>query len=196
MPGAVSEARDAVVASASCLAGQPLRQAEVQDLGPALRREDHVGALQVPVHDAARVGVRERVGQLLAVAQDLLDGQRALGQARAQRLPLDQLHGDVGLAVGLADFVDRADVRMVELRGEARLAQQARARGVVGQRLGGQDLEGDRRGRAACRGPCRPRPCRRRRWLTGSRHGPRRVPAARLTGTSWRPARKRATGGL
>ena len=51
---------------------------------------------EIPVHDAAAVRVRERIGHLLAVAQDLVDWQRAFRQTRAECLPFDQFHGDVG----------------------------------------------------------------------------------------------------
>jgi hypothetical protein len=95
------------------------------------------------MHDTPLVGMPERVRQLLAVAQHLLDWERSLREAGAQRLPLDQLHGDVGLALGFADLVDRADVRMVQLRGEARFLDQAGSSGLVGQGLGGQDLQCD-----------------------------------------------------
>ena len=69
------------------------------------------------------------------------------------------------LAVVLADVVDRADVRMVQRRGDARLAPEAFERlGVRGQ-LARQELERDltaERGRLP-RG--RRRPCRRRRCV-------------------------------
>ena len=45
----------------------------------------------------------------------------------------DQLHGDVGLAFSLPDLVDRADVRVVELGGHARLSEQTRTGGFVGR---------------------------------------------------------------
>jgi len=80
------------------------------------------------MHDTARVGVRERIGHLLAVAQDLVDRQRTLRQAGTQRLPLDQLHGDVGLPLRLADVVDRADVRVIQPGGEPPLTDETRPR--------------------------------------------------------------------
>ena len=46
--------------------------------------------------NATPVRMGQRVGHLLPVPQDLVDWQRAVRQARTERLPLDQLHGDEG----------------------------------------------------------------------------------------------------
>ena len=62
---------------------------------------------------------------------------------RVERLPLDILHRDEEQAVGLGDFIDRADVRMVEGRGGPRFANEPRARVRVGRRLGGEQFERD-----------------------------------------------------
>jgi len=80
------------------------------------------------MHDTARVGVRKRIGHLLAITQDLVDRQRTVRQAGTQRLPLDQLHSDVGLPLRLADVMDRADVRVIQPGGEPRLADETRPR--------------------------------------------------------------------
>ena len=45
-------------------------------------------------------------------------------QHRAERLAFDQLHGDERQAVGFADFVNDADVRMIERGGGARFTHQ------------------------------------------------------------------------
>ena len=123
------------------VARQPLRQAEVEHLDLAFRRHHHVRALEVAMHDAPRVRVRQRAGQLLPVPQDLLDRQRAAGHPLAERLPFDELHRDVGLAIGFAHVVDRADVGMVQFRGQPRLAHEPRPCGLVGQGFGGQHLQ-------------------------------------------------------
>ena len=95
------------------------------------------------MHHPVGMRVRKRVRDLAAEAQDLLGRQGSAGQPRAQGLALDQLHGDVDVPVGFADLVDRADVRMIELRRQPRLAQQPRARRGIGERRGRQDLERD-----------------------------------------------------
>ena len=91
---------------------------------------------------AALVRVGERVGELQAVANDLLGGQGTGGEPRVERLSLDELHRDVGLAVRLADFVDRADVRMVERGGGPGFSHQSGARGLIVEARG-QNLDRD-----------------------------------------------------
>ena len=64
------------------------------------------------------------------------------GRETPQRLPLDQLHDEEGLALVLADVVDRTDVGMVQGGGGAGLAlEPLQALGILGILLG-QELEG------------------------------------------------------
>ena len=70
---------------------------------------------------------RQRVGDLDSEAQDLVDGQRPLGEAIGQRLAFEVLQDEVVDAVLLADVVERADVGMVEGGDGAGLALEARA---------------------------------------------------------------------
>ncbi len=72
------------------------RQAEVEDLGPALGRDHHVLRLEVAVDDALGVGGGEAVGDLARERERVPDRQRARGEDLAQRLPLDPLHRDPG----------------------------------------------------------------------------------------------------
>ncbi len=131
--------------------------------------EHDVAGLQVPVDDALPMRLVERVGDLDAVAQDLLGRQRAFAEAVGERLALEVLHDEV-VGVALApDVVERADVRMRELRDRLRLALEAMARLLAGREVGGENLDGDGRARAACRAPCRPLPSRRHRWARRSR---------------------------
>ncbi len=60
----------------------------------------------------------------------------------AQRLPLEQLHGDEVPAFVLVDVVDGADVRVVERGRGARLAAEAFDRQRVAHELWRQQLEG------------------------------------------------------
>jgi len=64
--------------------------------------------------------------------------------ASVQRLPFDELHGDEDVALCLADFVDRAEVRVIERRRRTRFSHQALARGWIGLVFGSQELDRDR----------------------------------------------------
>ncbi len=66
------------------------------------------------------------IGHLGGQGGGRLEGQPLrFGEQRLQRLACEQLHGDVGLAVLLADVVDDDDVRVAELSRGACLAQEA-----------------------------------------------------------------------
>jgi hypothetical protein len=69
-----------------------------------------------------------------ATGHRLGDAQRPALQPLAERLALEQLHGDEQLAVLLADVVELADVRVVDAGSRPRLALEAPARGVVAAR--------------------------------------------------------------
>ena len=60
-----------------------------------------------------------------------------------QRLAVEEFHGDEAPALVLADFVNRADVRMVERGGRARFALEPRRRLRVGRERRRQELERD-----------------------------------------------------
>ena len=58
-----------------------------------------------------------------------------------ERLAVEQLHGDELRALELVHLVDRADVRVIERRGGARLAQEAFSGLLVADAIGRQELE-------------------------------------------------------
>ena len=95
------------------------------------------------MNDASLVRVRQRVSHLARITQRRVERHPAACQHLVQRLAGDVLHGDVWLTAGLGDFVNRADVGVVEACGGAGFAQQPRARLLVGKPRGGQQLQGD-----------------------------------------------------
>jgi len=102
----------------------PGRQPEIEHLGAALRGDHNVAALEVAVDDPVVVRVGQGVRHLVPQAKHLVGSHPVAREPLAQRFTGDKLHRDVGLTLGLPHLVDRAHVRVVELRGQARLAQQ------------------------------------------------------------------------
>ena len=178
---------------------QHFRQAPVHDLHLAEAAHHDVGRLQVAVDDVVRVGVGERLADLLEDGREPAALGRRVGPRLQQPVEggaLDELHGQEGPAVGQrAEVVDRRDGGVLQLAGDAGLVGEAAGGGGVGAVLLLQHLDGDfaaergvggavddahaaaarsrRRGRSA---PCRPAArrlgCRRvgrRCWSRGRR---------------------------
>lgn len=95
------------------------------------------------MHDAPGVGGIERIGNLDAKLKQLIQLERPSLDATLQRLAFQQLHGDEVLALELVDFVNRADIGVVQGRGGACLALEALNRSRVPGVLVGQELEGN-----------------------------------------------------
>jgi hypothetical protein len=77
-------------------------------------RDEDVRRLDVPVDDALRMCRVESVGNLDAQIEDRFDLQSLATDDMPQRLPLQQFHCNEGSSIDLINFVDRADVRMVQ----------------------------------------------------------------------------------
>ena len=86
-------------------------QAEVAELGGAVRGQPDVAGLEVAVDDAVRVGVLQRLADLIGDGQRLVDGAGGSRCARRELAstspPAMYWRDDVGRAVLLADVVDR-----------------------------------------------------------------------------------------
>ena len=120
-----------------------LREAEVEDLGLPARGHEDVRGLEVAVDDPLRVGRLEGVRDLGPQVEERAELERPLADPLRERLPLQQLHGDEVLALVLVDRVHGADAGVVEGRGGAGLALEARERVRVLGQLRGQELERD-----------------------------------------------------
>ena len=129
----------------SSVGGDVLRETEVAQvavLAASLRRHEDVARLHIPVHQTPLVRRIQGIGDLLD------DRQRAVGREQALLLqhapeidPLDVAHRDEQAPVVLARLVDRDDSRVVDRRGQARLAQEALAEARVLRELGCQQLQ-------------------------------------------------------
>jgi len=83
----------------------------------------------------------ETQGDLSGDLDRLTLRQGPRGEPLSQRLPVEQLHDGVHLAVGVTKLVDREDVRVREGRDGFRLALETRERGRIGRNGLGEDLD-------------------------------------------------------
>ena len=127
--------------------GQDLRQAPVHHLDLAEGADHHVGRLEVAVDHAAGMGIRQRLADLLEDGEEpreVVVGVGALGEHGRECAALDQLHGEVGAAVGeRAELVDGDDARVLELPADAGLLDEAADDVGVAAVAGLEDLHGE-----------------------------------------------------
>ena len=91
-----------------------LRQAEVHDFGVAPGRNENVRWLDIAMDDPLRMRRLECVGDLDPQRDQHLLLQGPAGNPVLQRFPLETLHDDEGVAVLIADVLNRADVRVTQ----------------------------------------------------------------------------------
>ena len=72
---------------------------------------------------------------------ELFDPQRPGADAVLQRLAVEQLHHDEALTLVFADVEEHADVRVIERRGDARLAREPGERLRIVRQMRRQQLE-------------------------------------------------------
>ena len=101
------------------------RQPEVQNLGVSALGDKDVGGLDVAVDDAFGMGCIQCVGDLDGQRQNQLGFHRSASNAVLQRQAVQKLHGDERFAVLIVNFVDRADVRMIQGGGRLGFALKA-----------------------------------------------------------------------
>jgi hypothetical protein len=118
-------------------AGQP----EVHDLDLAAGEQVDVGRLEVAVDHVVGVGEGEPRADLLGDVELVVERHLALGEGELQVDPAEQLHGHDELLALDPQLVDGDDVRVVQVRGGARLALEALPDRVVGVEAGRDALD-------------------------------------------------------
>ena len=151
VPGLVRSASAAIVGNAEELGtnthmlGSEFSQAEIEHFGLAAARHKNIGWLDIAMNDAFCMGGIERVGNLDSEVEYLVERKRLLADAMLQRLPFEQLHGDewdlLAAVIHHIDFVDRADVRVIQRRGGAGFALKSFERRAIFRESFGQELQ-------------------------------------------------------
>ena len=144
IPGCVSAATfDVVFSLHRILVAQQLGEAEVHDLHVAPLGQENVCGLDVAMHDALRVRGVKGVGDLDAEIDNLVDLERAAGDAIVEVLALHPLHHDEWLALVLTDVVHRADVGMVQCGGGPRFDAKPFNGLAISDEIFGDEFESD-----------------------------------------------------
>src|SRR5271156_1928239 len=102
--------------------GLHLGQTEIEHLGVSSARYENVGGFHVAVNDAFCMSGGDRVSHFDRDLQRPWEFQRVAREQAVQRLAVEELHGDEWLAVMLVNFIDGADIRMIQSGRRARLA--------------------------------------------------------------------------
>src|SRR5271157_3696028 len=87
--------------------------------------DKNIGGFDVSVDDASGVSCVERVCDLDSQRQNQLGFHRTPGNTVLERQSVQMLHDDERMSIVLADFVDRADIRVVQRRGSLGFALEA-----------------------------------------------------------------------
>ena len=120
-----------------------LGQTKIEQLRAGFGQHD-VARLQVAVHDAALVCRTQRVRDADGDRQRVVERQRAPYEPVGQCFALEQFHDEVRRAGLIANVVQRADVRMRQLRDGASFAIESRPKLRVCREVGGQDFDRNR----------------------------------------------------
>src|SRR5208283_4501529 len=91
-----------------------LGQTEIKNLGVAALGEEDVRGFDVAMDDASSVSGVQCVRNLDGERQNQLGFHRTPRDAVLQCQPVQKLHGNERMTIVLADFVDRADVGVVQ----------------------------------------------------------------------------------
>ncbi len=93
------------------------------------------------MNDPVIVRILERIANLRDHRQSLAGRDATFGGQLTEVHPIDEFHQEVIEAIRAAEFVERDDVRMVELGEGARLAGEAFGKGSVLPDVGREDFQ-------------------------------------------------------
>ncbi len=120
-----------------------LRQAEIENLCVVVGGDENIGRLDIAMDDALGVRRFEPFGDFDAQIEQQIERERLPTDPVLERLAFEALHRQERLAFVFADFVDRADIGMVERRSGLRFALEAFESAPVAGHVFGEELQGD-----------------------------------------------------
>ena len=91
-----------------------LGQAEIENFRVAALGDENVGGLDIAMNDSLRVRGVESIGDFDGEIEKYVEIERVAADAMLQRHSLHVFHADEHAAFVLADFVDRANVGVIQ----------------------------------------------------------------------------------
>src|SRR5712692_8657380 len=125
------------------LCGTDLGKTEIENLGVSPLSDKDVCGLDVAVDDFLGVSGFEGIGDFHGNIQQRLEFHRTAPDEVLERRTVEKLHGDETLAVVLADFVNGANVGMIQRGSSASLTAETLEGLSVAHELIGEELESD-----------------------------------------------------
>ena len=118
--------------------------AEIHDLAIAVAQHHEIGGLDVAMDDAAAVRVSQAIAGLHDVSQLFYDGDLPVaGDDLIERLAVEELHHQIGIALMIAQVIDDDDVGVLQHAGGFGLTVEALEQvGILGK-AAGHHLDGD-----------------------------------------------------
>ncbi len=126
-----------------CVRSGRFRQSEIQYPGRTLNRDEDVCRLDVAMNNSLLIRGIQRARNLDCQVQEFCRLQGLAGDAMLQGIALEILHHNERLAMVFADFVDGADVRMVEGGSSPSFALEACQSLTIAAPGLGEEFEGD-----------------------------------------------------
>jgi hypothetical protein len=100
-------------------------ETKIKNLGLPVRRDENVGGLDGAMNDAFGVSGVERIGDLNSQIQHQLYRHGLSADPTLERLTVEELHGQERPIILLPNFMNCADVEMIESRSGAGFAPEA-----------------------------------------------------------------------
>jgi len=130
------------IGGACGVSGVELGETEVENFGVAAARHENIGRLDVAVNDVLGMSGIERIGDIDGNGKKRLQLKRMGGDGVLERVAVEIFHGNEGAAIVLADFVNGADVGMIQRGRGSRFEAEAFERLRIVGDVFGEELKG------------------------------------------------------